>query len=85
MPAVGVARHYERSSLRSDLIAGAIVAVVAVPSSLAMGELAGLPVVFGLYATSLPLVGYAIFGSSRHLVVGPDAMASGTGSPVTAS
>ncbi len=48
-------------------------AVVAVPSSLAMGELAGLPVVFGLYATFLPLVGYAVFGSSRHLVVGPDA------------
>ena len=73
VPAVGLARDYERSSLRSDLVAGAIVAVVAVPSSLAMGELAGLPVVFGLYATFLPLVGYAIFGSSRHLVVGPDA------------
>ena len=73
LPGVGVARRYERSSLRSDLVAGAIVAVVAVPSSLAMGELAGLPVVFGLYATFLPLVGYAIFGSSRHLVVGPDA------------
>ena len=73
IPGVGVARHYERSSLRSDLVAGAIVAVVAVPSSLAMGELAGLPVVFGLYATFLPLVGYAVFGSSRHLVVGPDA------------
>ena len=73
VPGVGVARGYERSSLRSDLVAGAIVAVVAVPSSLAMGELAGLPVVFGLYATFLPLVAYAIFGSSRHLVVGPDA------------
>ena len=73
IPAVGIARNYERSSLRSDLVAGAIVAVVAVPSSLAMGELAGLPVVFGLYATFLPLVGYAVFGSSRHLVVGPDA------------
>ena len=73
VPAVRVARLYERSSLRSDLAAGAIVAVVAVPSSLAMGELAGLPVVFGLYATFLPLLGYAVFGSSRHLVVGPDA------------
>ena len=73
VPGVGVARRYERPSLRSDLIAGAIVAVVAVPSSLAMGELAGLPVVFGLYATFLPLVAYAVFGSSRHLVVGPDA------------
>ena len=61
-----MARRYERSSLRSDLVAGAIVAVVAVPSSLAMGEFAGLPVVFGLYATLLPLVGYAVFGGSRR-------------------
>jgi MFS superfamily sulfate permease-like transporter len=73
VPAVGVARRYDRSFLRPDLIAGAILAVVAVPSSLAMGELAGLPVVFGLYATFLPLVGYAVFGSSRQLIVGPDA------------
>ena len=82
VPAVGVARRYERSSLRSDVIAGAIVAVVAVPSSLAMGELAGLPVVFGLYATFLPLVGYAISGSSRHVDVGRDAtMAAIPGCP----
>ena len=73
LPGVAMVREYDRALLRSDLVAGAIVAVVAVPSSLAMGELAGLPVVFGLYATFLPLVGYAIFGSSRHLVVGPDA------------
>ena len=37
-----------------------------------MAELAGLPVVVGLYATMLPLVGYALFGSSRQLVVGPE-------------
>ena len=48
------------------------VAAVAVPASLGMAELAGLPVVVGLYATMLPLVGYALFGSSRQLVVGPE-------------
>jgi sulfate permease, SulP family len=48
------------------------VAAVALPASLGMAELAGLPVVVGLYATMLPLVGYALFGSSRQLVVGPE-------------
>ncbi|HEV2712504.1 MAG TPA: SulP family inorganic anion transporter, partial [Gaiellaceae bacterium] len=48
------------------------VAAVAIPASLGMAELAGLPVVVGLYATMLPLLGYAVFGSSRQLVVGPE-------------
>jgi sulfate permease, SulP family len=59
-------------SLRPDLVPAITVAAVAVPASLGMAELAGLPVVVGLYATMLPLVGYALFGSSRQLVVGPE-------------
>src|SRR4051794_41519590 len=65
-------RRYPRSYLRSDLVAGVTVGAVAVPSSLAMAELAGVPVVFGLYGTFLPLGVYALLGPSRQHVVGPD-------------
>jgi hypothetical protein len=65
-------RHYDRAALRPDLVAAVSVAAVAVPASLGMAELAGLPVVVGLYATMLPLTGYALFGSSRQLIVGPE-------------
>jgi SulP family sulfate permease len=58
--------------LQSDLVAGVTVGAVAVPSSLAMAELAGMPVVFGLYGTFLPLAVYALLGTSRQHVVGPD-------------
>ncbi|WP_017586215.1 SulP family inorganic anion transporter [Nocardiopsis ganjiahuensis] len=59
-----------------DVFVGATVAAVAVPAGLAMGELAGLSPVAGVYATMLPLLGYALFGSSRHLVVGPEGVLS---------
>jgi SulP family sulfate permease len=62
-----------RGSVRPDLIAGLTVGAVAVPASLAMSELAGLPVVFGMYATFLPLAVYGLLGSSRQHVIGPDA------------
>ena len=55
-----------------DLVAGVTVGAVAVPSSLAMAELAGLPVVYGLYGTFLPLAVYALLGTSRQHVIGPD-------------
>lgn len=55
-----------------DAVAAATIAAVAIPSSLGYAEVAGLPVVVGLYATMLPLVGYAIWGSSRHVIVGPE-------------
>ena len=54
-PGLATLLHYPRSNLRSDVIAGVTVGAVAVPSSLAMAELAGLPVVLGLYGTFLPL------------------------------
>ena len=53
-------------------MAGVTVGAVAVPSSMAMAELAGLPVVFGLYGTFLPLAVYGLLGTSRQHVVGPD-------------
>jgi len=53
--------------------AGLAIATVALPIGVAYPAIAGLPPVVGLYASILPLVGYAIFGSSRQLIVGPDA------------
>ncbi|HEY6387007.1 MAG TPA: SulP family inorganic anion transporter [Candidatus Acidoferrum sp.] len=62
------------TSLRSaDLLAGAAVAAVGIPTGLAYAELAGFPPVVGLYASILPLIAYAIVGSSPQLIVGPDA------------
>ena len=71
-PGLATLLHYPRSNLRSDVIAGVTVGAVAVPSSLAMAELAGLPVVYGLYGTFLPLAVYGLLGTSRQHVIGPD-------------
>ena len=56
-----------------DVTAGLAIAAVGLPIGIAYPAIAGLPPVVGLYASILPLVGYAIFGSSRQLIVGPDA------------
>ena len=71
-PGLSLFLHYPRSYLRSDVVAGVTVGAVAVPSSMAMAELAGLPVEYGLYGTFLPLAVYALLGTSRQHVVGPD-------------
>src|SRR6516225_9028555 len=63
--------HYESKWLRWDLIAGATLAAYAVPQSLAYAGLAGLPPQMGLYCYLLAGLGYAVFGSSRHLAIGP--------------
>ena len=68
--------HYQRSWLSGDLTAGLIVTVMLIPQSLAYAMLAGLPPQVGLYASVLPLVAYALFGSSMTLAVGPVAVAS---------
>jgi high affinity sulfate transporter 1 len=57
---------------RRDAVAGITVAALAIPSAMAYAELAGLSPVAGLYALLLPAVAYAVFGSSRQLVVGPE-------------
>lgn len=68
------ARHYRRAWLSGDLTAGLVVSVMIIPQSMAYAMLAGLPVQIGLYASLLPLIGYAIFGSSMSLSVGPVAV-----------
>lgn len=69
-------RTYNGSVLTNDLIAAVIVTIMLIPQSLAYALLAGLPPVVGLYASILPLVAYAIFGTSRTLAVGPVAVVS---------
>lgn len=72
---VPVAEHvlgYRGQSLRRDALAAATVAALAVPAGMAYAELAGLSPVIGLYTLLLPAVAYAVFGSSRQLIVGPE-------------
>jgi high affinity sulfate transporter 1 len=69
-------RTYRRGWLRSDVVAGLVLAAILVPQGMAYAELAGLPAVTGLYTTIACLVGYAIFGPSRVLVLGPDSSVS---------
>ncbi|MFO1090612.1 MAG: SulP family inorganic anion transporter [Hyphomicrobiales bacterium] len=64
---------YDAGAFRVDFSAGLAIAAVALPSAIAYPAIAGLPAVVGIYASMVPLVGYAVFGSSRQLVVGPDA------------
>ena len=73
--APGAARllRYARNDLPHDLVAGLSVAAIAVPVGVAYSQLAGFNPAIGLYASILPLFAYAIFGTSRQLIVGPDA------------
>ncbi len=66
----------EKGALRADLISGVTVALVLVPQSMAYAQLAGLPVYYGLYASFLPPMVAALFGSSRQLATGPVAVVS---------
>jgi sulfate permease, SulP family len=76
IPALQWGRQYDRGKLVSDLLAAVIATVMLIPQSLAYAMLAGLPPEVGLYASILPPVGYALFGSSRVLAVGPVAVVS---------
>lgn len=76
VPAIRAIRRYDRRWLRVDLVAGVVLAAILVPQGMAYAELAGLPAVTGLYTTVACLVGYAVFGPSRVLVLGPDSSVS---------
>jgi len=76
LPPLAWLRGYGGSTLASDLLAAVIVTIMLIPQSLAYALLAGLPPEMGLYASILPLVAYALFGTSRTLSVGPVAVAS---------
>jgi len=76
LPPLQWLRGYGGATLASDLLAAVIVTIMLIPQSLAYALLAGLPPEMGLYASILPLVAYALFGTSRTLSVGPVAVAS---------
>ena len=76
LPVLDWGRRYDRASLSADLIAAVIVTIMLIPQSLAYAILAGLPPEAGIYASILPIVLYAIFGTSRALAVGPVAVVS---------
>jgi SulP family sulfate permease len=75
-PILDWGRKYNRQTLTSDLLAAVIVTIMLIPQSLAYALLAGLPPEVGLYASTLPLIAYAIFGTSSALAVGPVAVVS---------
>jgi high affinity sulfate transporter 1 len=72
VPGVRLVTSYRRRWLVKDLVAGFVLTAVLVPQGMAYAELAGLPAITGLYASIACLVGYALFGPSRVLVLGPD-------------
>ncbi|MGR3452732.1 SulP family inorganic anion transporter [Pseudooceanicola sp.] len=76
LPILEWGRSYDGQALSSDLMAALIVTIMLIPQSLAYALLAGLPAEMGLYASILPLVAYAVFGTSRTLAVGPVAVVS---------
>ena len=76
LPVLDWGRAYDRNALQNDLLAALIVTIMLIPQSLAYAMLAGLPPEAGLYASILPIILYAIFGTSRALAVGPVAVVS---------
>jgi MFS superfamily sulfate permease-like transporter len=73
MPGLQTLLAYDKSWLKHDVKAGLSVAAVALPVAIAYAELAGVGAIVGLYSCVLPMIAYALFGSSRQLIVGPDA------------
>lgn len=76
VPIIDWLGRYRREDLIGDVMAGVVVAIMLVPQSMAYAMLAGLPPQAGLYASVLPLILYAVFGTSRTLAVGPVAIVS---------
>ena len=72
LPGLETLRRYEAAWLRHDIFAGLVLATMLVPVGIAYATASGLPGIYGLYATIVPLLAYALFGPSRILVLGPD-------------
>ena len=72
LPGIRLLREYSPGWLRHDLVAGIVLTTMLVPVGIAYAEASGIPGIYGLYATIVPLIAYAIFGPSRILVLGPD-------------
>jgi high affinity sulfate transporter 1 len=76
IPGLRLARRYERTWARRDLVAGIVLTALLVPQGMAYAELAGLPPVTGLYTSVVVLLAYAAFGPSRIVMLGPDSSIS---------
>ena len=72
LPGLQVASQYEAAWLPRDLMAGLVLTTMLVPVGIAYAVASGVPGIYGLYATIVPLLAYALFGPSRILVLGPD-------------
>ena len=72
LPGLQGLRQYPIAWLRYDLVAGLVLTSMLVPSGIAYAQASGVPGVYGLYATIVPLLTYALFGPNRILVMGPD-------------
>ena len=76
LPVIDTVRSYDNKDFKGDLNAGITVGIMLIPQGMAYAILAGMPPVYGLYASIVPLLIYAMFGTSRQLAVGPVAMVS---------
>lgn len=72
LPGLQIAREYQAAWLPRDLMAGLVLTTMLVPVGIAYAQASGVPGIYGLYATIVPLLAYALFGPSRILVLGPD-------------
>ena len=72
LPGLHTLRRYEAAWLRHDIVAGLVLTTMLVPVGIAYAVASGVPGIYGLYATIVPLLAYALFGPSRILVLGPD-------------
>ncbi len=72
IPLLATLRDYKRDWLTQDITAGLVLTAVLVPVGMGYAAAAGLPAIYGLYATIVPLIAYAVFGPSRILILGPD-------------
>ena len=72
LPGLQMLRRYEAAWLPNDLMAGLVLTTMLVPVGIAYAVASGVPGIYGLYATIVPLLAYALFGPSRILVLGPD-------------
>lgn len=76
IPALEWMPNYSTSFLKGDMIAGLTVGIMLIPQGMAYAMIAGMPPIYGLYASTIPLIIYALLGTSRQLAVGPVAMVS---------
>ncbi|NLY64664.1 MAG: sulfate permease [Alcaligenaceae bacterium] len=77
MPGLYTLLHYRKEWLKHDIIAGLVLTTVLIPVGIAYAVAAGIPGIYGLYASIVPILAYAIFGPSRFIVVGPDSALAG--------